>query len=111
MLDNEEGKVKPGKLFYARISTYDGSISGAWPVEDIAEAEALAKEAHIENEYGTRWIVAFALVRNVSVSYAPYSLPSNGSNESLKESAVDPFGFGALLAHIVNGNGNASNAQ
>lgn len=64
-------KVMPGKLFYARISSYDGSVSGACPVEDIAEAEGLAREAGIENDYGNRWIVAFALVRNVHVSYTP----------------------------------------
>lgn len=85
-------KVTPGKLFYARVSSYDGSISGAWPVEDIAEAEALAKETGIEGDYGKRWIVAFALVRNVHVSYTPVpvdALNGNGSNGSPKDAVAE----------------------
>lgn len=71
----EEDKVTPGKLFFARVSSYDGSLNGACSVESVEEAEELAKEAGIENDYSKRWIVGFALVRNVHVSYTPAELP------------------------------------
>ena len=69
-------KVKPGKLIFARVSSYNGTVTDVCPVESIKEAEALAAEAHVENDYGTRWIVALVLVRHVSVAY---SLTNNGS--------------------------------
>ncbi len=102
-MDEGNEKVMPGKLLYARVSSYDGSVNGAWPVEDIAEAEALAREAGIENDYGKHWIVAYALVRNVHVSYTPVPVEAlNGKPaESKPELAPLPVG---MFAVGMNGN-------
>jgi hypothetical protein len=98
-------KVTPGKLFYARISSYDGSINGAWPVESVEEAEALAREAKIENDYGTRWIIAYALVRNVHVSYT--SIPVEALNGKPAESKPELADAVSKFAAVFNSNGNA----
>lgn len=105
----EEAKISEASFLFVELY-FNGKVRETIPVQSTEEAERIAMDKRIWDNYGDRWFVAVPIRREIKVSY---SLPSNGSNGSPKEAAVDKregISPAGIFDVPSNDNGNAKKA-